>query len=109
MTLTAIQITKAKPESRLKKLSDGQGLQLHIFPNGSKLWRLAYRFDGRQKLLSLGVFPEVGLQGAREAKDAARKLLAGGIDPSQQKRLDKAVKAHERTNTFETVASELVV
>jgi Arm DNA-binding domain len=90
LSLTAIQITKTKPDSKLKKLSDGQGLQLHIFPNGSKLWRLAYRFDGRQKLLSLGAFPEVGLQGAREAKDAAKKLLASGIDPSQQKRLDRA-------------------
>jgi integrase len=109
MTLTAIQITKAKPESKLKKLSDGHGLQLHIFPNGSKLWRLAYRFDGKQKLLALGAFPDVELKDAREAKDTAKKLLADGVDPNQQKRLDKALKAHERTNTFEAIAGELVV
>jgi integrase len=108
MSLTAIQITKAKASDKLYKLSDGQGLQLHIFPNESKLWRLAYRFDGKQKLLALGAFPEVGLKDARDAKDTARKLLAGGIDPSQQRRLDNAVRAVERTNTFEAIAGELV-
>jgi integrase len=109
MALTAIQITKAKARDKLFKLSDGHGLQLHIFPNESKLWRLAYRFDGKQKLLALGAFPEVGLKEAREALDRAKKLLVDGVDPNQQKRLDKALKAHERTNTFEAIASELVV
>lgn len=109
MPLTAIQIQKAKARDKLFKLSDGQGLQLHIFPNESKLWRLAYRFDGKQKLLALGAFPEVGLKDAREAKERAKKLLAVGIDPNQQKRLDKILMASVRADTFEGIAAELVV
>lgn len=79
-----------------------------IFPDGAKRWRLAYRFDGKQKLLALGVYPEVGLKAAREERDKARKLLASGVDPYQHRKLEKLTQAQERTNTFEAIAAELL-
>lgn len=108
MALTQLQIDKAKPQAKVRKLSDGGGLQLWVEPNGAKRWRMAYRFDGKQRLFAIGVFPEIGLKDAREARDEARKLLASGVDPSQQKKLDKLARADERTNTFETIAAELI-
>ncbi len=108
MALTQLQIEKAKPGDKRKKLSDGKGLQLWVEPDGAKRWRMAYRFDGKQLVYAIGVFPEIGLKDAREATDAARKLLAAGIDPTQQKRLDKLTAAQERTNTFEAIAAELL-
>ena len=71
-----------KPQSsaRLVKFSGGGGLQLWIEPNGAKRWRLAYRFAGKQKLCAIGVYPDVGLKEAREARDAAKKVLAAGGD-----------------------------
>ena len=83
-------------------------MQLWVFPDGAKRWRLAYRFDGKQRTLALGVYPEIGLKEAREARAEARKLLAQGIDPNQQKKLEKLVSAQERINTFEAIAAELV-
>ncbi len=85
MPLSDTTCRAAKPAAKLKKLSDSGGLQLWVFPNGSRLWRLAYRFGRKQKLLSLGRYPEVGLGEARDARDAARKQLRGNIDPSQAK------------------------
>jgi hypothetical protein len=79
MALTQLQITQAKPKAKLHKLGDGNGLRLWVFPDGAKRWRLAYRFKGKQKELAIGVYPEVGLKDAREAREAARKLLAAGI------------------------------
>ena len=93
--------TNAGP--KIQKLSDGYGLQLWIHPNGSRLWRLAYRFDGKQKLLALGAYPAVTLADARRAGEAARKLLADGIDPSEDK---KAQKVAELGDTFRTIAEE---
>ncbi len=81
MPLTDLSVRNAKPGLRLQKLSDGRGLQLHITPAGSKLWRWAYRFDGKQKLMAFGVYPDVSLAQARQAVDEARALLATGIDP----------------------------
>ncbi|MGO9421776.1 tyrosine-type recombinase/integrase [Roseiarcus sp.] len=108
MALKQFQVDKANSQGKLTKLSDGGGLQLWVFPDDAKRWRLAYRFDGKQKLLALGVYPAMSLKEAREARDAARKLLDAGVDPGQQKKLDKLVSAHTRTNTFEAVAAELV-
>jgi integrase len=88
----------------LTKLSDGGGLQLWVYPNGSKLWRYAYRFGGKQKLLAIGPYPDYSLATARHALEDAKRALAGGTDPSRAKRLAKLARA--AADTFETVAEE---
>ncbi len=108
MPLTELAARSAKPASRLFKLSDGGGLQLWVFPDGAKRWRLAYRAGGSQKALAIGVYPEVGLKDAREAREAARKILAGGGDPMTAKKQAKADQAVASANTFEVIAAELV-
>ncbi|SAI72929.1 phage-related integrase [Bordetella ansorpii] len=104
MPLTDLAVRNAKPGPRLQKLSDGRGLQLHISPTGSRLWRWAYRFDGKQKLMALGVYPDISLAQARQAADAARKLLATGIDPMDQRKADKLNRQQAVDNTFQEVA-----
>ncbi len=84
------------------KYSDGKGLQLHVFANGSKYWRMAYRFEGKQKTYSIGVYPEVSLAQARAKCDDARKLIAQGIDPSASKQ--DAKKGGDERHTFEVLA-----
>ena len=108
MPLTDTAIRKAKPAARLIKLSDGGGLQLHVHPNGSKYWRLAYRYDGKQKSLSFGVYPEVGLAEARKRREAARALLREGKDPMVQRRVEKLARAIAAGNTFAAIADELL-
>jgi integrase len=104
MPLTDLAVRNAKPGPRLQKLSDGRGLQLHIPPTGSRLWRWAYRFDGKQKLMALGVYPDISLAQARQAADAARKLLATGVDPMDQRKADKLSRQQATDNTFQEVA-----
>jgi integrase len=106
--LTDLEVKRAKPGDRLRKLSDSAGLQLWVQPNGSKLWRMAYRFGGRQKVLALGVYPQMALKEAREARETARRHLNDGRDPSQVRKLDKAVKAVASANTFGAIAAELL-
>ena len=106
MALTDLAIRSAKPTNALQKISDGEGLQLWVQPNGSKLWRMAYRFAGKQKTLAIGTYPAIGLSDARKKRDEAKALLASGIDPSQQKRLDKVAKAIRNATTFRVVAEE---
>jgi len=84
--LTHIQIASAKPSAKPFNLSDSQGLFLTVQPNGSKLWRLSYRHLGRQKTLHLGPWPEVGPSDARVRRDEARKQIAAGLDPAQEKK-----------------------
>ncbi|WAW10371.1 integrase arm-type DNA-binding domain-containing protein [Oxalobacter vibrioformis] len=96
----------AKPGEKVRKISDGKGMYLQINPDGSKYWRLAYRFDGKQKLLALGVYPEVSLQKAREKRDDARELLSEGVDPSENKKAQKAAKQERAGNSFEVIARE---
>ena len=103
-----LEIRGAKPGARIVKLSDGGGLQLWLMPDGAKRWRLAYRFAGRQKALALGVYPAVGLNAAREAREEAKRLLEDGQDPSLAKKLAKAAKAAAAANTFDAVAAELL-
>src|SRR5262249_48545158 len=98
---------RAVPADRAVKLSDSGGLHLLIQPNGSKLWRLAYRFGGKQKTLAIGVYPTVTLKHARDKRDEAKRLLADSIDPAMQRRLDRLTAA--RGNTFRAVAEELLV
>jgi hypothetical protein len=86
MALTDTHIRNAKPDEGDRKLGDGGGLYLLIRPNGSKWWRFDYRFNGKRKTISLGVYPDVGLKSARIARDEARKLLTQGVDPSANRR-----------------------
>ncbi len=89
MALSDVKVRSAKPEAKAYKLTDGEGMVLLVHPNGSKYWRLRYRFGGKEKMLAWGKYPEVSLADARARRDEARKLLANGVDPSENK---KAVK-----------------
>lgn len=106
MALTDVQIKNAKPKDRPYKLADGGWLFLLVTETGSKLWRIAYRYGGKEKLLSLGRYPEVSLRDARDKRDEARRLIAAGTDPSQQRRLDKIVREKSAATTFSLVAEE---
>ncbi|MCB1466045.1 MAG: tyrosine-type recombinase/integrase [Rhizobiaceae bacterium] len=108
MALTDIEIRSAKPAASVVKLSDGGGLQLWVERDGGKRWRLAYRFAGKQKALALGVYPELGLKGARALRDEARRLLADGRDPGAVRKQSRLVAANAAANTFEGIAAELV-
>src|SRR5258708_39718496 len=100
--LTHTAIRAAKPTEKPYKLSDGAGLYLLVNPNGASWWRLKYQFEGREKLLSLGVYPHVSLQQARALRDEARKAVANGVDPSAKRQAEKS----STTNSFEAVARE---
>lgn len=109
MRLSDAAIRKAKPGSKPQKLADGAGLYLLLNPTGSKLWRMKYRVQGREKLLALGAYPEVSLAAAREACASARKKLALGIDPGAERKEAKQAQAEAEAlaaDTFETVARE---
>jgi integrase len=106
MSLTDTTIRNAKPSEKPIKLSDEKGLYLLVTPAGGKWWRFDYRFVGRRKTLSMGVYPDVGLKDARERRDAARKLLADGINPGETRKAMKASKAGRAANSFEVVARE---
>ena len=104
MALTDIKVRTAKPTDKQYKLTDGNGMHLLVHPNGSKYWRLQYRFGGKQKMLALGVYPDVSLADARARRDEARKLLANSIDPGDKKKNDKV--EQEEARTFEQLAIE---
>ena len=106
MKLTNTACANAKPKETAYKLTDGQGMYLEIRPNGSKYWRMAYRIHGKQKLLAIGIYPEITLKDAREARAQARKLLKDGIDPSKNKRHEKRKATINANNTFEAIARE---
>ena len=107
MPLTDLAIKHALPGPKIIKLSDGGGLQLWITPDGAKRWRLAYRFGGAQKTFAIGVYPEVGLKGARDAREGARRILAHGQDPSRVKKAAKVAQVEKGANTFARIAGEL--
>lgn len=102
----ARQAETAKPEAKPYKLNAGDGLFLEVMPNESKRWRLRYFFLGKEQMLSLGLFPAVGLQDAKESRDAARKLLAQGLNPSEQRKDDKAAALLAAASSFEVIANE---
>lgn len=104
MALTDIKVRTAKPTDKQYKLTDGSGMHLLVHPNGSKYWRLQYRYDGKQKMLALGVYPEITLADARSRRDEARKLLANGVDPGDKKKSDKV--EQRKAHTFKEVAIE---
>lgn len=108
MPLSDITIRSAKPGPKPIKLSDERGLFLLVQPSGGKLWRLKYRIAGKEKKLSLGRYPDVGLKAARERCAEARQLIAAGIDPSEQKRSEKIEAAVRAATTFKAVGDEYI-
>ncbi|PHM42752.1 tyrosine-type recombinase/integrase [Xenorhabdus szentirmaii] len=105
MALTDAKVRAAKPKDKSYKLTDGDGMHLIVHTNGSKYWRLQYRFGGKQKMLALGVYPDISLAEAREKRDTARKLIANGFDPSE-KRKEVKEEQQKEFNTFEKVARD---
>jgi integrase len=108
MALTDAAIRNAKPSDKPQKLFDSEGLHLFISPNGGKLWRLKYRHLGKEKLLSLGAYPAVGLKEAREKRAEAKSVLAKGEDPSVEKRKAAVRALLSAETTFSAVANELI-
>src|SRR5882757_1866324 len=106
MPLTDVVVRNAKPTGKTCKLSDERGLYLEVSPTGSKWWRLKYRFEGKEKRLALGVYPDVGLKDARERREAARKLLASGVDPGVHRKAQKQTRIDDVSNSFEVIARE---
>ena len=108
MALTNTAIVNAKPSEKAYKLYDTGGLYMQISPSGGKWWRLKYRFNGKEKLISLGTYPKVTLANARDRRDSARKLLASDppIDPSEHRKNVKAENLLSAKNDFESVARE---
>ena len=106
MPLTDVTIRRAQPGSKSRKMFDGRGLYLEVTPRGGKYWRLKYRFGGKEKRLSLGVYPDVSLKEARHRCEDARRLLTREIDPSEYRQALKAARAQQTTNSFEAVARE---
>ena len=108
MALTDTAIRLAKADANDRKLADSKGLYLLVTASGSKLWRLKYRFDGKEKKLALGSHPEVGLKLARARRDEARQSAQAGSDPSIAKRETRIAKRIAAANTFAGIAKEYV-
>ena len=99
--LTDRAIINLKPKEKGHKKSDSGGLHLFVSPSGGKLWRLKYRFNGKEKLLSLGSYPTVTLARARQRREEAKVLLSEGIDPSEHKQTVQSCPEGESPNSFE--------
>ena len=108
MALTDTAIRNAKPAGKPYKVTDSLGLYLLVNPSGSKLWRIKYRFDGVERKLSIGAYPEITLAEARAARDAARKQLAHAVDPNVAKRQARIEASIRASNSFAIVAEELI-
>lgn len=106
MALTDIAIRNAKPGVKAVKLTDGGGMFLLITPAGGKLWRLKYRVEGREKLLAIGAYPEIGLGEARRRREEARELIALGKDPSREKQREKVRARIQAADTFAAICDE---
>jgi integrase len=106
MALTDVAIRNAKFGAQSNKLADGEGMFLLLTPAGGKLWRLKYRIDGREKLLAIGPYPEIGLSEARKRREMARALIAEGKDPSREKQRAKVRKRIQAADTFTAIANE---
>lgn len=106
MSLTDTAIRTAKPTEKPYKLADEKGLFILVNPNGSKWWRLKFRIAGKEKLLSFGTYPETGLKEARSKRDDARRMIAEGIDPSEQRKAAKAARSELDANSFEVICRE---
>src|SRR5690606_24231629 len=103
---TELQAKNAQPGDKDRKLSDEKGMYLLVKKNGSKYWRMKYRFAGKEKTLALGVYPDVSLKEARLGRDKAKLKLAEGIDPSQLRKTKKLALRESHANSFQAVAEE---
>ena len=108
MALSDTTVKNAKPAAKPRRLFDRDGLYLEVSPGGGKWWRFKYRYAGKEKRLSLGVYPDVELKKARKRTSDARQLLADGIDPSANRKATKAARADRAANSFEIVAREWI-
>lgn len=108
MSLTDVAVRQAKASDKPYKMSDSCGLFLLVNKTGSKLWRHKYRFGGKEKLISCGKYPDVSLAEARETRDASKKLLSRGIDPSNQRLQNRLATAAAASNTFGLIAKEFI-
>jgi integrase len=106
MPLTDTAVKNAKPGEKTIKLFDGNGLYLEVSPSGGKWWRLKYRLGGKEKRLSLGIYPDTSLKAARERRETARALIAQGLDPSEERKATKARQAAAADDSFEVIARE---
>ena len=106
MALTDAKVRTLKAKAAPYKLGDGEGLYVLVTAGGSKLWNLAYRFNGKQKTLALGKYPAISLLVARCAREAAKQLLLVGTDPSADRKVARHKKSIAAANTFSTVADE---
>ncbi|KAB7683162.1 tyrosine-type recombinase/integrase [Plesiomonas shigelloides] len=106
MALTDIKIKTAKPKDKPYKLADGEGMYLLVNTNGAKYWRMKYRIAGKEKILAIGIYPDISLADARAKRMEARKILASGGDPSEAKKEEKLALQINLENTFEAIARE---
>lgn len=106
MALTNVAIKNASAKDKPYKLTDGEGLYLLVKPNGARLWRFKYRFEGKEKLLALGAYPAMSLLDAREARAQAKRLLSDRVDPSVVKTREKIEDKLSHENSFASVADE---
>jgi hypothetical protein len=105
MALTDVEIRRAKAREKAYRMSDGGGMYLWVTPAGGKLWRWAYAYEGKEKLMSLGKYPEVSLAMVRERHGQARRLLATGIDPMAQRKAEKTAERVAGENSFASVSA----
>ena len=105
-SLSDAKARNAKPRAKSYKISDGEGLFLVVMPSGSKYWRLRYFYAGKEKLLALGVYPEVSLADARDSRTQAHRALAAGNDPGELKKEAKRLITLRAANSFESIARE---
>jgi integrase len=106
MPLTDTEVRKAKAKDKAYRLSDGGNLYLWVTPSGGKLWRWAYQYEGKEKLMALGKYPAVTLALARDRHGEGRKLLATGIDPMAQRKVEKTAEQVAADNSFASVAAQ---
>ena len=109
MALADLTVKSIKGNGKVQKIFDGDGLFLYVTPEGKKFWRLAYRFGGKQKTLSIGPYELISLKEARDKRHEAKKLLLEGVDPGEQKKAAKVARIEaqqEAENTFEAIALE---
>ena len=108
MPLTDSIARNAKPAAKTIRIFDHDGLYLEVSPRGGKWWRLKYRYAGKEKRVSLGVYPEVNLKRARARTIEARQMLHAGVDPSENRRAAKAAQMDGAANSFEVVTREWI-
>ena len=106
MALRDTKVKNAKASHKTTRLYDGNGLYLEVFPKGGKWWRYKYRFNSKEKRLSLGVYPDIKLKKARDKRDDARCLLADGIDLAVHRKVTKSAQSERAANGLENVARE---